>query len=240
MLKNSESLLSLVQDHFEALRDQQKAREMAAYMKTEMPFYGIQKPDRIPVLKLIKRELPPGNQKEYLQAVKSLWSCPHREEKYLAIDYAVQFGDYLDISTVPVFEGMVRDGAWWDFIDPIASNIIGRILMEDRSSMTSILYKWIEDEDFWIRRTAVLSQLKHKENTDSRMLFQFCDTLKSENEFFIRKAIGWALREYSYTEPALVMEYLNANKDELSGLSYREGIKNLLRRGYSQDKAVKN
>lgn len=221
----------LVQAKLETLSDSKKAIEMAQYMKSEMPFYGVQKPDRIPILKNLSRDYAPTCQREYIKIVETLWQGEHREERYLAIDYAQKFVRIADCASLPLFERMVRSGAWWDFIDPIASALIGTVLLAERQSVAPLLYKWIEDESLWIRRSAILSQLKHKTATDKSMLFQFCLATMHENEFFIRKAIGWALREYSYTEPQLVKEFLLSNKNKLSPLSFREGAKHLLKSG---------
>lgn len=221
----------LIRRELKSLADAKKAVEMARYMKSEMPFYGVQKPDRIPILRQLSKDYAPTCQSEYIKIVETLWDGDHREERYLAIDYAQKFVRFADCASLPLFERMVRSGAWWDFIDPIASALIGPVLQSERQSVAAVLNKWIEDEDMWIRRSAILSQLKHKSATDRSMLFEFCLKTMHEREFFIRKAIGWALREYSYTEPQLVKEFLLANKNKLSPLSFREGAKHLLKSG---------
>ncbi|MBI1270652.1 DNA alkylation repair protein [bacterium] len=221
----------LVRRELRAVSDSKKAVEMAQYMKSAMPFYGVQKPDRIPIFRQLSRDYAPTCQSEYIKIVETLWEGDHREERYLAIDYAQKFVRFADCASLPLFEHMIRTGAWWDFIDPIASALVGSVLQSERQSVAAVLNKWIEDEDLWIRRTAILSQLKHKKATDRTMLFEFCLKTMHEREFFIRKAIGWALREYSYSEPEAVKEFLLANKSELSPLSFREGAKHLLKSG---------
>lgn len=221
----------LVRRELRAVSDSRKAVEMAQYMKSAMPFYGVQKPDRIPIFRQLSRDFAPTCQSEYIKIVETLWEGDHREERYLAIDYAQKFVRFADSSSLPLFEHMIRSGAWWDFIDPIASALVGSVLRSERDSVAAVLNKWIENEDMWIRRSAILSQLKHKTATDRTMLFEFCLTTMHEREFFIRKAIGWALREYSYSEPEAVKDFLLANKSELSPLSFREGAKHLLKSG---------
>ncbi len=221
----------LVRRELRAVSDSRKAVEMAQYMKSAMPFYGVQKPDRIPIFRQLSRDFAPTCQSQYIKIVETLWEGDHREERYLAIDYAQKFVRFADSSSLPLFEHMIRSGAWWDFIDPIASALVGSVLRSERDSVAAVLNKWIENEDMWIRRSAILSQLKHKTATDRTMLFEFCLTTMHEREFFIRKAIGWALREYSYSEPEAVKDFLLANKSELSPLSFREGAKHLLKSG---------
>lgn len=225
------AILKLVQDELALKADAKKAIEMANYMKTSMPFYGVQKPDRVPIMREIKKNHAPQTKSQYEELILRLWKQKHREEKYLSIDYAIQFIEFADTSSIPLFEKMIRDGAWWDFIDPISTQIIGQLFLDDRKSVSKIMNRWIEDKDFWVRRSAILSQLKHKDKTDRKMLFEFCRLQMYEQEFFIRKAIGWALREYSYTEPQVVKEFLLNNQDKLSNLSFREGAKRLKKAG---------
>lgn len=227
----TEKLVRLVQGDLKTKRNSAKAKEMAAYMKTDMPFYGVQKPDRTLIYKKLKQAFKPKSQKEYEQGVRALWQLQHREEKYAALELACQNDEFISSKSLPLFEELIRDGAWWDFVDVIAVNLVGRALLKERKLLKPVIYKWIKDEDFWIRRTAIISQNKHKKETDEKQLFDHCLTCAHEKEFFIRKAIGWALRDYSYAQPQNVKKFLNANKTQLSGLSYREGAKQLERTG---------
>jgi 3-methyladenine DNA glycosylase AlkD len=230
----SDALVKHVQKRFRALADAEKAPAMMAYMKTDMPFYGIQKPDRVPVYKEIKKQFVPESQKEYEECVLALWRLPHREEKYAALDYAQQFKDFKNHRSLPLYERLVREGAWWDFVDVIAIVLVGDALMSERAKVRKDMDRFVKDKDMWIRRTALLCQNHHKKETDQEQLFDYCARLSHEKEFFIRKAIGWALREYSYTSPKSVMNFLKANKNNLSVLSYREGAKGLIRKGLMQ------
>jgi len=213
------------------LADEEKAIEMAAYMKTDMPFWGIQKPDREPIYRELAKKFAPANYDEYSQVILKLWSGKHREDKYAALDYAVRCKKFIDTSMIPLYEELVRDGAWWDLVDPLATLLVGIAFMNDQKSVKPIMKEWINDDDMWIRRTAILSMNKHKEKTDEKLLYDFCIRRAHEKEFFIRKAIGWALREYSYVSPDSVIKFLRTNKEKLSPLSYREGAKQLVRNG---------
>ena len=216
---------------FEELADPEKAAPMAAYMKTDMPFYGIQKPDRRPVCRELKKRFPPSSRRDYEACIRALWALPHREEKYTAIDYAMMWPDYIRSVSLPLYERIVRQGAWWDFVDGVAADLVGYALIHERKTMSLLMNRWIEDRDLWIRRTAILAHLRHKDQTDWGQLAGHCLRRAHESEFFIRKAIGWALREYSKTNPNAVRRFLLDHRDRLSGLSYREGAKHLTRAG---------
>ena len=200
---------------------------MAAYMKTAMPFYGVQKPGRAEIIRNIAAEMVPSNTAEYRSGIEALWELAHREEKYLAIAYARRFRRFTARSHLDLYERMIVEGAWWDFVDDVAANLVGALLLEDRTSMRPVMEAWIDDADMWRRRTAILSQLRHKEHTDAEMLFDFCRRQAHETEFFIRKAIGWALREYSKTDAAAVARFLSGEGEKLSGLSRREAARHL-------------
>jgi 3-methyladenine DNA glycosylase AlkD len=211
--------------------DAEVAAGMAAYMKTTMACYGVKKPEREAIARQIKERYPPSSQSNYHACIRALWRLPHREEKYLALDYARMFRAFITPAALPLFENMVRQGAWWDFVDDLASRLIGTVLRDHPELAPELMDRFIEDPDMWIRRTALLCQLKHGEKTDHKRLFRYCLKLAHEQEFFIRKAIGWALRGYSYTEPDRVKAFLKKYKSRLSPLSYREGAKVLVRRG---------
>jgi len=220
-------MVSFVQAELSKMADPAKAVPMAAYMKTEMPFYGVPKPGRVLIGREVKARFPPVDAEDYRRKVLALWGLPHREEKYLAIGYAWTFHTYVVFPQVDLFERMIVEGAWWDFVDELASPIVGKIVLEDRLLMRPVLERWIEGPDLWLRRSAIICQIRHKEKTDQAMLFDFCLRCSDEKEFFIRKAIGWALREYARTRPDEVRRFLAEQGDKLSGLSRREAAKHL-------------
>lgn len=227
----TDKVVQLVQKELKAKRNAVKAKEMAAYMKTDMPFYGVQKPDRALIYKQLKRDYKPNSYKDYTDVVLALWKLKHREEKYSALTIACQHDEFITSKSLPLFERLIREGAWWDFVDVIAIDLVGRALFKERKQIKPVMYKWIKDDNFWIRRTAIIAQNKHKIETDEKLLFDNCLECIDEKEFFIRKAIGWALRDYSYTAPQNVKKFLTTHKNRLSGLSYREGARALVRTG---------
>jgi 3-methyladenine DNA glycosylase AlkD len=207
--------------------DPDKAALMAAYMKSEIPFYGVQKPGRKTILRDLVAAFAPVDGEDYRHQVAALWSGEHREEKYLAIGYARHFHRHVELSSLELYGQMIIEGAWWDFVDEIASHLIGTLVLDHRPAMRPVLEEWIESPDMWLRRTAILGQLRHKDRTDADMLFDFCLRRAHEDEFFIRKAIGWALREYAKTDPDRVREFLATHGESLSPLSRREASKHL-------------
>ncbi|NND13169.1 MAG: DNA alkylation repair protein [Acidimicrobiia bacterium] len=220
-------LADFVTTEFAALADPEAALHMAAYMKSEMPFWGIKSPQRVPVLRAVVKGFPPTDGDAYRISVRELWDLPHREDKYAAIHYARAFKQHHTPAMLDLFEWMVRDGAWWDFVDDIASNLVGATWLRFREEVSPIMDAWITDDDMWIRRSAILGQLKHRDALDEARLFRYCRDQASDTEFFIRKAIGWALRQHAYVNPDGVRAFLDEMGDRLSGLSRREAAKHL-------------
>ena len=220
-------LVDFVQRHFRDLADPLKAPQMQAYMKTQMPFYGINQPERKAVTRQFKKLFPPASRDQWRRAILALWELPHREERYAALDYAAQFPQYLEPASLRLFGRLAREGAWWDLVDFVAGRLVSPTLLEHREKARPTIERWIDDRSMWIRRTALLSQLRHKDATDEEQLFDHVLRRASEEEFFIRKAIGWALRDYSWTNPESVSAFLKRRGDKLSRLSYREAAKRL-------------
>jgi len=206
-------------------KNSKDAIQMQRYLKTTMPFYGVKSPILNTIVNDVNNLHLISNQEEYNSVIMDIWNLSHREEKYISIKLARKWKKYITLEALTVYEKMIREGQWWDFIDPISQGLIGILLMNNRFKMNKILDKWIKDENLWIRRSAILAHLKHKENTDYKKLFEYCLKCAHEKEFFIQKAIGWALREFSKTEPEIVYAFIQDNERVLSNLSKREGMK---------------
>ncbi len=200
---------------------------MAAYMKTDMPFYGVKSPGRKQVLRALAAEFPVGDVAAYRASVEALWDQSHREEKNLAVTWARRWPAFITPANLDLYERLIVEGAWWDFVDEVAAHLVGTLLLDHRLEIAPVMYEWVEDADMWKRRTAILSQLRHRDATDEQMLFSFCLARCDEREFFIRKAIGWALRQYARTDPEAVRRFAVDNRQRLSGLSFREATKHL-------------
>ena len=222
-----EALVRFVQTELAKRADTNKAAPMAAYMRTAMPFYGVASPRRREVAKEMRARFEPTSNEEYRQQVLTLWSLPHREEKYLALDLAVDNRKFITLDNLDLYERLIREGQWWDLVDEVAARLVGKVWLERRQQVTPVMSGWIDDPDLWIRRTALIGQLGHKQQTDASLLFDFCSRRAHETDFFIRKAIGWALRQYAKTDPDAVRGFLTAHGEKLSGLSRREAAKHL-------------
>ncbi|MBX2798990.1 MAG: DNA alkylation repair protein [Myxococcales bacterium] len=226
---DADALHSFVREQLAVHASAENAAAMQRYLKTEMPFFGVKRPQIRPVERKAKRAFPPTTRAQWETGVRRLWAGPERELKYVAIAYLKGFprADFLDVQSVPLLEHLVRDGAWWDLVDDIAANAVGTAVRKHRADLLPVLKRWITDEDLWIRRTAILAQLKHREQTDNQLLFAFCLAQASDTSFWIRKAIGWALRQHARTDADAVRAFLATHGAALSGLSRREASKHL-------------
>jgi 3-methyladenine DNA glycosylase AlkD len=207
--------------------DPVKASQMQAYMKTDMPFFGVQKAGRTPIFRRLVADFRPRTEDEYEDLVRALWALPHREERYLALAVAGRFEEFIKPERLDLYEDLIVQGAWWDFVDDVATHLIRRLVVDYPNEAWPVVDEWIDDQNMWLRRSAILCQVGAKQATDRRRLFLYCQARAHEREFFIRKAIGWALREYAKIEPAAVAGFLTQHRADLSGLSYREASKHI-------------
>ena len=209
--------------------DPARAIQQQAYMKSEMPYYGLRVPRCRSIADEVLREHPSCDSNVWVESILLLWrNATHREERYVAIElmHHKKYNDWLIPSVLPVIEEMVISGAWWDFVDALAIRGVGTMLANDPGSTKAEMYRWARDEDIWKRRTAILSQLKAKAKTDVKFLSDCILSSISHPEFFLAKGIGWALREYSKSDPDWVARFVREHH-ELSNLSRREAVKHL-------------
>ena len=221
----------------EALRENanpEKAPGMQAYMKSEMPYLGVQ----TPVLKAVCRKVfaahPIEAQKRWLDTILAIWrNADYREERYAAIRLGEHptYEDFQTLKALPCYEEMVVDGAWWDYIDAIAPRLVGGLLTRYPGEMKEAMLEWAHSPDIWKRRTSIICQLKFKDATDFDLLQTCIEPSIDRTEFFLRKAIGWTLREYAKTDPDEVIAYITENAHRLSTLSKRQALRILLRTG---------
>jgi 3-methyladenine DNA glycosylase AlkD len=210
-----------------AVADPSKANGMQAYMKTEMPFFGVQKAARTGILRDVVRDYPPRDRAEYEEMIVALWQLPHREEKYLALGVARHFEEHVTPEALPLYRRLIVEGAWWDLVDEVATHLICDLVIAYPVEVWPTVDTWIDDDDMWLRRTAIICQVGAKEDTDATRLFRFCEARAFEKEFFIRKAIGWALRQHARIDPGGVARFVITHRDQLSGLTYREATKHI-------------
>lgn len=221
-------IVNFIRTRYEPLANAANAKAMAAYMKTDMPFFGIKTPVRRPIVREAIRAHPITSRRDYVAAINALWNEPEREMKYAAVGVAQSAPQFITMASLPLYRRLIVAGGWWDFVDEIAARLVGCIVMQERERAAPVMRKWIDDEEhIWLRRSAILCQLGHKGETDEVMLFDFCLRRAHEKEFFIRKAIGWALRQHAYTSPRAVRAFLNKHRVKLSALTLREAGKHL-------------
>ena len=217
----STEFLAAVRAVLTPLADAARAVGMAAYMKDRFPFLGVQTPARRGAVKpLIK-----AFRGDALEAAQLLWREAEREYQYVACDLLRSKAASLTAADLPALEALVVEKSWWDSVDSLVPSIGALVLREP--GLVARMDELVRAENLWLRRVALLYQLGWKAETDRERLFGYCLACAPESEFFIRKAIGWALRQYARTEPEAVREFLRANAGVLSPLSQREAGKHL-------------
>ncbi len=209
--------------------DLKKAPQMQAYMKTDQSFYGVQSKLRKQIFRDAIKRYPITKRNIWEKVILELWNGTHREEMYQALEVAERYKIYHDKAAWNLFEKLLRSATNWDTVDWLSSNLIGALVYRYRY-FEKQLWEWSDDENFWVRRASLLAHLKHKEKTNIKLLSDTILKLAHEKEFFIRKAIGWVLRQYSYTDPGWVIQFVQINEDKLSGLSKREALKAINRK----------
>jgi 3-methyladenine DNA glycosylase AlkD len=152
-----------------------------------------------------------------------------REERYAAIELTGHRSAraHQTLEALPLYEELIVTGAWWDLVDGIASHRLGGLLRRHPREMRRAMLEWSRDDDLWKRRSAIICQLGFKADIDLELLYACIEPSLGSREFFLRKAIGWALRQHAWTDPAEVARYVREKGDALSGLSRREALKNI-------------
>ncbi len=210
---------SLVQAFNEA-KNETDANQMAAYMKHQFKFLGLKKPLRATLQKSWMQSMTQTQNIDW-DLVETLYTYDEREYQYVAIDYLIKQKKYFQVKDLARLKQLVLKKSWWDSVDIIAAHLIGTLLQN--TSHQSIMLEWAQDDDLWVRRCAILFQLRYKAQTNTQLLEEIIKYNLGSSEFFINKAIGWALREYSKTDEAWVREFVASH--ELAPLSYREALK---------------
>ncbi|WP_256757073.1 DNA alkylation repair protein [Cohnella sp. WQ 127256] len=208
---------------FRQYADREKALPMEGYMRNQYPFLGIKSPERKQLIKQFWKEHGIPSEGQLLTVVQQLWQLPEREFQNVAMDFLEKYGKQAVKSDIDVFESLVTAKSWWDTVDYLASHTMGDHLKRFPELIPSYTERWILSDNLWLRRTALLYQLRYKQHTDVERLFDYIVRCKDENEFFIRKAIGWVLREYSKTDESAVRRFVADTK--LSPLSMKEALK---------------
>lgn len=216
--------LALLKSIFYDHRNAENAAPMEKYMKDLFPFVGIKSPERRELSKQFIRNF--NFQAEDAETViKELWEMPEREFQYVAADLLVRNKKHITDIHTDFLQYLITTKSWWDTVDTLANHLAGALF----STCPHLIYErgeeWLQSENIWLQRTMILFQLKYKDKTDADLLFSIIEQTSHIKEFFIQKAIGWSLREYSKTNPDTVIQFIETH--DLSNLAKREGLKHI-------------
>jgi 3-methyladenine DNA glycosylase AlkD len=210
--------------------DPSRSAGMAAYMKSTLPFRGVTKPARVAALRPVFAAHPVTDRGCWAATVRALYDeAVYREERYaaLALLDVRAARPWRDAALVPLLEHLVVEGAWWDLVDELAARHVAPLHRAHPLELAPVIRRWAGSDDLWLRRAAVLSQLGSKGATDRVLLVDVIEANAGSREFFLRKAIGWALRDLAHHDPDWVRSYLADAGDRLAPLSRREAGKHL-------------
>jgi 3-methyladenine DNA glycosylase AlkD len=192
-------------------------------MRNQFAFFGLSAPERKQIQQafLVNKYLPPKSQMS--EIVKQLWQKEQREFQYFAQEFALKYSNRVERQDIELFAYMISHKSWWDTVDFIATKLVGNYFRQFPEQRDYYVQKWLDSQNIWLQRSAVLFQLKYKNDLDTELLTLIIKSLQPSNEFFINKAIGWILREYSRSNPAWVQDFVAQN--QLSKLSAREALR---------------
>lgn len=223
-------LVAAVRGELAVRGDPSRAPAMQAYMKSALPFRGVPSPLQRQLYRALFGGHPPADRDVWQATVLALWrEAAFREERYAAIALTGWPGaaGWQEPAALPLYDELIVTGAWWDFVDDIATHRIGPLLRRHPGQLRPVILRWSSDQDRWRRRTAVICQVGLRQETDVALLTACIRASIADRDFFLRKAIGWALRSYAKTDPDWVRQFVAAHADELSPLSRREALKHL-------------
>jgi 3-methyladenine DNA glycosylase AlkD len=215
--------LVTLRDKFKAAENPERAVQMHKYLKGLFPFYGINKAAKTIIEKDFFKEYGFPPREKLFEVVFELWQLPEREYQYTAIIILHKFEKNLEEKDIKHIEKLIVSKSWWDSVDALSAWICGAYFIKYPEQIKRVTRKWVDSENMWLQRSALLFQLKYKKSTNTELLSEFIEKLSDSKEFFIRKAIGWILREYSKVNPDWVRGFVSTH--QLSGLSLREASK---------------
>ncbi len=210
----------------ESVADRDRAVQTAHYMRDHFPFLGIPMADVRRISAPVIAAGQPAPSSMLLDVAESLWAEPEREFQYVGVDLLRRWTGHLEAGDIGRIESLVRTKSWWDTVDALAAHVVGG-LVATHHDLVGTMDRWISDDDRWIARTAILHQLQYRDDTDAERLFAYVDERCADTDFFIRKACGWALRQYARCEPDAVLAYVSDRGERLSGVTRREALKHL-------------
>ena len=224
MANNEQLLIETMKAFFEAKADAERAEKNKAYMKHHFPFIGLITAERRAITKDIIRQFPLTNLESVTTIVKSLWGLEKREYHHAAIDILAHYHKLWTTDTINLIEFCLLNHSWWDSVDNLNIACVGKYfaLFPDKLSITS---RWNEGDNFWLQRSSIIFQKAYRKKTNRELLAKHILQVTDSKEFFVRKAIGWALREYAKVDRDWVIDFVANNP--LHSLSKREAMKHL-------------
>lgn len=223
-------LISALRSDLAEHADPVRAVKTQAYLKTEMPCLGVTVPLQREIVARAAAEFPLESFEDWRDTVLELRrGAEYREELGCAGFLAGQrrYRAFQTLAALPVYEELIVQGAWWDLVDDIATHRLGPLLLDFPEQMREEMLAWSRDPSLWKRRSSIICQLTLKKKTDRELLYACIEPNLADGDFFIRKAIGWALRAFAYVDPGEVVRYVRENENQLSPLSRREALKNV-------------
>ena len=211
---------------FEAARDPDRAVGAAAYMRDQFPFLGLTSAVRRARAKIALTDLPKPAEADLRAVALACWSREEREFQQFACDYLTAHVRVPGPGLLGTVAELITTRSWWDTVDPLATHVVAG-LVRRHPALTARMDEWSAAEDMWLVRAAILHQLHYRAETDTDRLFGYCARQAGHPDFFVRKAIGWALRHYARTDPTAVRDFLTTHATRLSPLSLREAAKHL-------------
>ncbi|GGS97538.1 DNA alkylation repair protein [Streptomyces chromofuscus] len=222
----ADTLLERLTATYGAAADPERAAPMRAYMKDVAPFLGLTTPLRRALSRTVVAGTPRPDETACAAVALRCWRLPEREYHYFAVDYLRRHVGRCSSAFLPVARQLVTTVPWWDTVDPVAAHVVGPLVAAD-PALKAEMDAWIVDDDLWLVRTALLHQLRYQERTDTERLFAYCLRQSGHPDFFVRKAIGWCLREYAKTDPDAVRGFLARERGRFAPLSVREALRNI-------------
>ncbi|WP_430625745.1 DNA alkylation repair protein [Streptomyces sp. NBC_01264] len=219
-------MVARLTESYGAAADAERAGPMAAYMKDVSPFLGIPTPLRRELSRAVIKDTPKPSEADCAALALRCWELAEREYRYFAVEYLRRHVSRCSSGILPVVRHLIVTDSWWDTVDLLAAHTVGPLVAADQA-LPAVMDEWIEDGNLWVARTALLHQLRYKSATDTDRLFAYCRRQAGHPDFFIRKAIGWCLREYAKTDPEAVRSFIAAERGTLSPLSVREASKHI-------------
>ncbi|MEY2398490.1 MAG: hypothetical protein QOJ00_1664 [Actinomycetota bacterium] len=213
-----------------AVANPSRSAAAEAYMKSTMPFLGTMAAPMRTVANEVAVAHPLRSQTAWRHTCLALWrEATYREERYAAIELSGHrlYREYQTPDAVAMYDEFIVTGAWWDYVDAVAVHRIGPLLRAYRDDIEPVVRRWSTDADMWRRRSSIICQVGAKADIDLGLLYDCIEANMADKQFFIRKAIGWALRSHAWLNPAEIKRYVGENADRLSGLSQREALKNM-------------